>query len=237
MICNLRALGLVLAAVFMMSLVGVSSASAQTIGKITSDGPVTQIATTTGSPGSSAITGFGSKLECPKATYTGHKYNATPHELLQSGSTTATINIHYGLCNAFGLPMTVDMNGCDFVFHFTETNGANSYAITEKAVCPEGQHITVTVFSSNANHVNNKPFCHVTITENATGYTGISAIDTGNGFVDMTGTTAGIVGHKKSPTGSVLCPEETDNNMSFHIDLTGSGTNSAGEFTALSMSH
>lgn len=234
---DVQVFGLVLAAAIAISAATAASASAQTIGKITSDGPVTQIATTTGSPGSSAITGFSSKLECPKALYTGHKYEATPHELLQSGSTTATINIHYGLCNAFGLPMTVDMNGCDFVFHFTETNGANSYAITETAVCPAGQHITVTVFSSNANHVNNKPFCNVTITENATGYTGLSAIDTGNGFVDMVGTTGGIVGHKKSPTGSILCPEETDNNMLFHIDLTGEGVNAVGEQTALSMSH
>lgn len=234
MIRNLKALGFALAAVLAMVSGGASSASAQTIGKITSDGPVTQEATPTGT---NAITAFGGKLECPKAIYTGHAYKSTPHQLLESGATTATITPHFGQCTGLGFPMTVDMNGCDFVFHFTETNGTHSYAITETLECSGGNHVTITIFSSHTKHTLNEPFCHITITEPANGYTGLSAVDKTDGTIGMSGTTTGIVGHRKSPTGSILCPEETTNTASFHIDLLGVGKNSGGGATALSMSH
>ncbi len=55
MIRNLKALGLTLAAVFAMSAIAASAASAQQ-GTLTSDGPVTLYGTETGPAGSNAIT-------------------------------------------------------------------------------------------------------------------------------------------------------------------------------------
>lgn len=41
--------------------------------------------------------------------------------------------------------------------------------------CPAEQHITFTVFTLTTNHTNNKPSCHVTLTENPAGYAGFEA--------------------------------------------------------------
>ncbi|HET8862857.1 MAG TPA: hypothetical protein VFM94_06380 [Solirubrobacterales bacterium] len=122
---NVKAMGLALVAVLGMSAIVASAASAQQ-GKLTSDGPVTLTGSPTGTPDLSDFTFFGSSnSECPLYTYTGHKYNVTPHELIPSGATAITLSVSYGkFCNVGGAPMTADMNGCDFVLDIEGTTGS-----------------------------------------------------------------------------------------------------------------
>jgi hypothetical protein len=130
MIRNPKALGLALVAVFAMSAMATSAASAQQ-GELTSkpvEG-VTLIGSETGEAGSNALTAFGLRIECPQSTYTGHKYSETPHTLIPNGATTVTLTPDYKEenhnCRSFpgNFPMTVSMNGCDYVLHFGETTG------------------------------------------------------------------------------------------------------------------
>ena len=85
----LKALGLALVAVFALSAVAASTASAQQ-GTLTSDGPVTLTATETG-VGQNWFEAFAAKIECPGSTFTGHKVATTPHTPISSGATEATL--------------------------------------------------------------------------------------------------------------------------------------------------
>lgn len=233
MIRTLKALCLALAAIFTLSAVAASAATAQQ-GALTSDGPVTLtgtqtgegapvtlVGTQTGAAGSNALTAFGGKTECANAVYTGHEVNSTTNPI-PSGGSAATVTPHYGSCVSLGLPATVDMNGCDYVFDLEGTTGKGGYGVKATVICPEGKDITITIFSSSTKHTEGKPFCHITITESATGYAGLEAKNTG-GHIAITGTIAGITAHKKSPTGSILCPEETDSKVSLDQDMTIEG--------------
>ena len=240
MIRNLKVLGLALAAVLALSAVVASAAMAQkTQGELTADGPVTLIGTQTGAATDNALTAFGGETQCPNATYTGHEYNVTPHEPIDAttnaGKTTVTITPHYGSCTALGFPATIDMNGCDYVFHIEKTNVNGGYDVKSTVPCPSGQHITLTIFISSTKHTENKPFCHITITENAAGYAGLEVKTTTGGHLGITGTATGITADKKSTAGSILCPEETTNTASLKQDVTVTGKNNLGQDTALSL--
>lgn len=232
---NFRALGLALVAVFALSAVAAQAALGQ--GKLTSDGPVTLVGTQTGGTGANAFTVVGVKTECANAIYTGHQVVTTPHQFISSGTSSLTITPHYGICISQNLPSTIDMNGCDYVFHLGSTTGNGGYAINFTIVCPSGNHITKTIFTSAHNHTTNKPFCHITITENAAGYAGLEAKNTTGGHIGIIGTASNIMAHKKSPTGSILCPEEATNTASLHMDLTVTGRNSVTQDTSISLSH
>lgn len=234
MIRNLKVFGSALVAILALSAGATSFASAQ--GKLTSDGAVTQIATPTGAPSANAITAFGGEIRCLEPTYTGHKTSVTPHELIPSGSTTATITPHLGVCSALGFPATVDMNGCDLVFTFGGTLAADQYAVSVSVVCPMNQHVRVTIFSSAAKHTANESFCTMTITENAEPYAGLSTTDTTNGTLDTTGTVAGLTMDRDSPTGSILCPSGSTSAASLAVDLTVVGRNAGGGATSMSIS-
>jgi hypothetical protein len=235
---NLKALGLALVAAFAMSAVAASAASAQN-GVLTSDGPVTLRATQTGEASANSYTAFGLQSYCPEATGVGHEYNTTPHEFIESGSSTATMSpSNVGRCLGGGVfPATVDMNGCDGVYHIEETVGEDEYATREQLICPEGNHINLTLFSSESKHLESNPFCITTVTENEEGYSGLVAQDTTNGYIDVTGTIEGILIHRESPTGSILCTTGTTESGVIHVDGTGEGLNEKGRSTAVSLSH
>jgi hypothetical protein len=258
MIRNLKALGLALVAVFALSAVVASAASAQVKpGTLTSTGPVTLIGTQTAPVGEEDVTkknflsAFGGTTTCATAKYTGHKAltllqtedpETKKHELIPNDVSEITITPHYGVCNtkilASNFPTTVDMNGCDYTFDLKETTpGVDTYTVRATVICPKDKHITITIFATAAKHTSNEPFCHVTITENAAGYLGLHATDTTNGKIDITGTVAGISADKKSPTGSILCPEETTNTAELTQDVTVEGKNEAGGATTISLSH
>jgi hypothetical protein len=244
MIRNLKALGLALVAVFALSAVVASAASAQ-VGTLTSTGPVTLIGTQTPvekPTEKNVLTAFGSTTDCPNAKYTGHKYNVTPHTFIPNDVSTVTITPHYGVCTTSpgSLPTTIDMNGCDYVFHLEGTTpGVDTYTIRATVVCPVNQHITVTVFATATKHAENIPFCDLTITENAAGYLGLHATDTTNGKIDISGTITGITAHKVRLNESILCPKvaETTNEATLAQDVTIEGKNEAGGSTSISLSH
>jgi hypothetical protein len=236
MIRNAKALGVALAMVFALGAVTANAASAEP-GTLTSDGPVTLIGNTTGEAVSNAFSAFKFEVQCPSAVYTGHKYNVTPHEFLEPSSEKITVTPHFGTCAATGnFPTTIDMNGCDYVIDIGGFRGNSEWSLTTTVVCPKGNHITFTVFGNTTKHTEGKPFCHITVTENAEGYAGLVAKDTENGKVDISGTVANISADQKSPTGSILCPEMMTNEAKRTLDITLEGKNELGAATLISLS-
>jgi hypothetical protein len=249
MIGNLKALGLALVAVFALTAVAASAASAQQ-GKLTSDGPVTLKGTE--NPGTvNATTMFGFTIKCPESTYTGHAYNVTPHTLIPNGATTFTITPHYkqtlgphANCRATpgNFPVTIHMNGCDFVVHLgVTTTEPNTYGVTYDIVCPVGQEITKTIWTTDALHTANAaPFCVIHIPPQV-GLAGGHIKDTTNGTLDLNGTVEGITATRTNNTGpadthTLLCPESTTHTAKFDINITVKGTNGVGEPTAIGIS-
>lgn len=235
---NLKALGLALFAVFALGAVAASAASAQ-VGKLTSDGPVTLFGSQTGGMEKNALVAFGGETTCTKASYTAHKYNVTPHDVIPSGESSITITPNYGSCVYRNGPTawfaTYDMNGCDFALHLGTTKAANEYNTTTTIVCPVGQHITVTLFTTAAEHTAKNSFCHFTLTEKVAGYPGLIATDTKNGKVDLNGTVENITAHKKGSE-PVLCVESMNATAKIALDITLEGKDKTGAATPISLS-
>jgi hypothetical protein len=205
MMRNFKALGLALVALFAMSAVAASTASAQ-LGKITSDGPVTLKGTETGA-GQNRLTAFGTNVECPGSTYTGHKTN-TVSTALTSGETSVTIRPNYINCVQGGNPVTVDMNGCHYNFYDATTNPVGNkegtYSVKADIVGP-CTHILVTT-----------SLCTMTI-KKQTGITGAHLKNTPvPDDVDLTGTFSGI---------HAVCGFLTTSNAQLDVDVTIEGIN------------
>jgi len=241
MIRNFKALGLALVAVLALSAMAATTASAQQ-GELTSDGPVTLDITETGVAGSNALTAFGSSVECPGTTYKGHKFNVTPHELIPSGSTTATVTPQYKQpCHVSGgRQATIATNGCDFVFHVGSTTGGvpGTYGVTADVVCPVAANgIHVTVFSNTPPAAEGANLCTLEVTGGALnqGLAGAHVTNGSGGHINVAGTFNNI--HVER-TG--LCIFDgggtTTTAGQFHIDATVSGTNAGGAATAISIS-
>ena len=241
---NLKVLGLALAAMFALTAVAASVASAQQ-GTLTSDGPVKLTGSETGAAGSgaNALTAFGLRTECAGSSYTGTKVGSTT-EGVPSGAKDATIVPKYEQknCKTFPgeFPTTVDVNNCHYVVHLGETTGgvAGTYGVTFDVVCKNvGEEITVTVFTNATKHAENKPFCILHVPQQ-TGLKGAHATDTGNGHVDLTGKVEGIKAVKTNGgEDALLCAATETNTASFDIDVTVKGENAAGEETKVSISH
>jgi hypothetical protein len=239
MIRNLKALGFLVAAIA-VSAVAAASSSAQTSGKFTSEGPVTlRLIGTAGTP--ERITLFGIGIECPGSIYTGHKLNATPHVLMPSGATEITVTPHYINCAIASttLPVTVYMNGCDYVVQLNATTGgmAATYGATTSIVCPVGKKIEVAIFTNATKHGESKPFCIQSAGSQA-GLKGLHASDTGNGFIDLAGTVEGAHSEKVPIEGNPFCPLTpiTSTGGRFDLDLKVEGLNGEGAPTALAIS-
>jgi hypothetical protein len=244
MICNLKALGLALVAVFAMNALAASAASAQTQGFATSTGPFTISATETGAKGSgsNAFTAFSTKIECFGSTYVGHKVGSTA-ELIPSGSKEATITPNYNEkeCRAFvpeELDATVEPNNCDFVLHVGETTEkAGTYGVSADVVCPAGKMIHVSVWPlGTKEHLSTNRLCTYMIPEQK-GLKGAHLTNTG-GFpddIDVTGTFTNIFVKREG-----LClldgkGKETKEGK-FDIDVTAKGTTASGVNTGLTIS-
>jgi hypothetical protein len=230
---NLKTLGLALVAVFAMSAVAASTASAQQ-GKLTSDGPVTLIGTETGELFANSFTGNSGKITCPGSVFTGHKYNVTPHVAGASGETTATITPHYPKHCTAHIPFlgtrtaTVTTNGCDFVFHIGSTTGgvANTYGVTADQVCPVGKSIEVHVYCAGCSHVDTNSICTIK-TPAQSGLVG-PHVTSAPPHINIQGTFTNI---KSSESGS-LCSGETTTSQ-LHIDITVKDSKG----TSISISH
>ncbi len=236
MIRNLKALGLALVAVFAMSAMTASAASAS--GVLTSDGPVTLDGVDTGEFGSgaNALTAFGNEVECENSTYTGHKYNVTPHTFIESGESTATITPNYknGKCVAAGFPATVQTAGCDYVFHIGEVAKDNegnpisgTYEVTADLVCEGGSVVYVEAFAGESHGFR---VCTDTITSQS-GLEGTAHLTNTEGDIDLTGDFEGIVASQ-----SGLCGAGNTEEGVLHTDVTITGTNEEGGATSISIS-
>lgn len=231
MIRNLKALGLALVAVFALSAVAASAASAQQ-GVLTSDGPVTLDMTETG-VGQNATTMFGEKIECQGTIYTGHQYNVTPHMPIPGPTTTITVTPHYNNANCTAFPgptkATITMNGCDFVFHIGGTVAADRYALFADIVCPVGQQIEKHVYLAPNNE--EVSWCTYTIGPQA-GLPGGRLTTTTNGAedVDIVGAFKNIHVEKHG-----MCGAGTTNFGEWDVDLTVKGTNPGGGPTGITV--
>lgn len=235
MIRNVKALGLALIAVVVLSAVAAQVASAQ--GKLTSDGPVTLVGQVTGPVAENSFTMFGGSTICPTLNIGGHEVAVTPHKPVPDGATQITVTPHFGPCTSLGFPSTVDMNGCDLVFDLKETTVLSTYRVTVTYECDVGKHPVVTIFSSAAKHTANEPFCQLEFTPvTDPGKQNVTARNTAAGHIDITGTIEGLEAHKKSPTGSILCPSETTTAGVIHMDMTVEGRNGGGQVTGISLS-
>jgi hypothetical protein len=240
---NLKVLGLALAAVFAMSAVVASAASAQIQGFATSTGPFTLSISETGAKGSgsNALTAFESKTECFGSTYVGHKVGSTT-ELIASGSKEATITPTYNEkeCRAFSPgenEMTVETNGCDFVLHIGETTEkAGTYGLSTDVVCPTGKLIHISVWALGAKHETSNRLCTLKVPPQA-GIKGPHLTNTAGSpdDIDITGTFTNITVEREG-----LCTldgkgKETKEGK-LDVDLTAKGTTVAGVNTGLTIS-
>ena len=133
MIRSFRTLGLALVAVFAMSAVVASAASASTFHA--AKYPVTL----SGSQSSTHVfSASGTSVSCEKATFAGEA---------SADSSAVTIHPSYSGCTAFGfVGATVNTEECNYVFHSgATTNEAEQiYAGTTDITCPTGQSIKIT---------------------------------------------------------------------------------------------
>jgi hypothetical protein len=229
MIRNLKVLGLALVAVFAMSAVVASAASAGELTSTTS--PVTLISTETGAAEANQLEAFGGFTRCPGTKFTGHKYNVTPHELITTPTSTITITPDYGSCTTTlgsleNAPTTVDMGTCDFVFHIGALVSAGTYKVTGTEVCSSG-HIQVTVFSSAAHSLR---LCTLTTEAPAAGVGG-PHLTNGAGDVNISGTFASFKVVK-----SGLCGSATEEGGKLKVDATIKGFTGGGAETGISIS-
>ncbi|HET8863449.1 MAG TPA: hypothetical protein VFM94_09390 [Solirubrobacterales bacterium] len=226
MILTLKSLVIALAAALALGAVLASAAWAQQ-GVLTSEGPVTLVGTEVGGPGANAVTAFGASIECPGSIYTGHKAEVTPHELIPSGATKGTLTPHFKSCTeSGGLPVTVDMNGCDLIIEGGETIEAGKYSGTGSLLCPLGKSVQATVFSSGSHALK---LC--TISAGAQGGSGAATLTNTAGGVKVSGTITGVSGAK-----SGLCGSGSTSEGQIHFSAEVEGLNSDGEPTEISVS-
>jgi hypothetical protein len=244
MIRNLKMLGLAMTAVLAMSAVAASSASASDPAKeqgfLTTDGEtVTLDAEEIGVPGENALTAFGGKVECPGSTYVGHKLAETPHQPIPNKATTVTVKPAYVNCISNNgeseFPTTVQMNGCDYVFHIGSTtpatNKVGTYGVTADLICPAGASVQVEAFLGGSHGFR---VCNDTIPAQS-GLTGPHLTNTPG--VGITPDDVHLKGtfHSIEASQSGLCEEEETNEAELDVNITIKGTNAAGEFTAITI--
>ncbi len=232
MIRKLKTLGLTLVAVTVLGAVSAAAASAQTQGMFTTDGPsATLDVTETGGAGANGFTAPGTKVECPGTTAVGHEVGNTTKAVPNKAKAVTITPTYKGCKGTVGknsYPLTITLNGCDFVYHIGETVAANTYATTVDIVCPPGKAIVMEFFmddkhtmklcEDSINPVNNVVGPHIKSTP-------------ADDDVDITGSEA----VKVSQTG--LCGEEESEEAaaSFDVDLTVKGTNSTGGATGITV--
>lgn len=222
-----RALVLAVASAVFLAVAGSAAPAVSAQGKITSDGPVTLDGTQplVGESWLNSFTAFGSSIICPGSTYRGHK--AGTGEPIASGATTFTVSPSYVNCTAGGLPATVQLNGCDYLFHLGGTTFTNQYSVTADIVCPKEAKIHISAYSSSSHAVR---VCTTTIPPQ-TGVSGAIARSNGIGEFEITERLRFLTAER-----SGLCGSASTTSAEWHIDVTFSGTSALGSLTSVSIS-
>ena len=234
MIRNLKIFGLALVAVFAMSALVASAASANAAYWFTSDGDWTALSGSQGATPDTFTTDAGT-LSCTTATYSGSTAATT--------TTTMKLAPSYGGCTLKPLPgtATIDMNGCEYEFHAdgqTTTGGVpNGKFDTETTiVCPTTtspshvtHDITVTVVLAGVNK------CTIHIEEQNLG-TGIVLTNAGGGL-SATVSFSNIKYVQTAGTGEGKCATtSTTSNGGYSGSATISGKNTAAAATTIGAS-
>ena len=134
----IKALGLTLAAVFALSAVAASMASAEAF----HFGSTVDHTVLTGSQvGEDVFTVHGGTVKCSTASYAGTVESVT------TKTTEVTITPTYGGCKFAGIAnsATIDMNTCDFLFTAKTKEGANYEGAGHLKCTTPGDTVTVTV--------------------------------------------------------------------------------------------
>jgi hypothetical protein len=240
---NFKALGLALVAIFAMSAMYVSTASAQTKGWLTSDGPATLEGTDTVGEKSKLTFKSGGEVkgtvECHGSYVVGTK-GVTPHDefmnlglgLVTSITVAPTYKECVGKVGAASAPATVTMNGCDYVLTVGNTTVAPQYAVTADLVCPAEKVVEVHLYQNAEDKVS---ICTYTFAAQV-GKTG--GVAQNQGAVPRTVTLGGTFGGISATRhNSVLCGaklESAESQLDIHALL--QATNEAGKETDLFLS-
>jgi hypothetical protein len=189
MIRNLKVLGLALVAVFAMSALIASTASAISQGKFTAK---TYPAHIFASDTDDVFTVLGQELVCSHQTFTG---------VLAAASTDLTVTPEYTGCEnkTNKKTATVTHNECVYTFTAGTVTSATDVHGTVDIVCPIGKEIEVHVYN---NHAHTSLWCtlviptqaglKVTYTNEATGHVRIEGTEgAGNPIEGITGTAKG----------------------------------------------
>jgi hypothetical protein len=129
---NLKILGLALVAMFSVSAVGATVASAN---DFTAEENTVTLTGKKEAGTTDLLTTTAGTVNCSEPTY---------HATATTGSTAITVTPDYatdGTCTAFGLPATIDMNSCRYIFR------VNAGVTTHGSVdieCNPGDEITIT---------------------------------------------------------------------------------------------
>lgn len=228
MIRNLKALSLALVAVFAMSAVVGSPASAQQ-GELTSDGPVKLTGKDSGEKIS--LTGFEMSVTC-EGEYTIGLENETPHTFWDPSIIFVaifTIAPHYNNCEASTGETTLTMNGCDYLIHVVNDGGGGEFGTTADIVCPGSSQIEVHMYSSSSHSLS---ICTVKVPPQ-TGATGGVLKTISEGGVHKLTLKGPISGLKVTKSG--LCGSGEINNGALDVHAVIGGINKAGEPTGITV--
>jgi hypothetical protein len=234
MIRNLKALGLVLVAIFAMSAI-VASAAMAGQGELTSDGKV-KLTGTDEVESPATLGALGKTVSC-HGHYTVGNVNETPHGFLSPPVTTMTVAPDYTDCTApnpvnpsVPLTATVTLNGCDYVLHIG-TGTSPTYSGTADIVCPGSSVIEVHVYQETDTAHTKTPICTDKIGPQ-TGKTGATVTNEG-GNLKLAGTITGL----KVKQEGVLCggTKETETGTET-VSTIIEGTNEEGGATSVEIS-
>jgi hypothetical protein len=156
MIRNLKTLGLALVAVFAVSAMAASAARA-----VTDDAQLTAESFPAVFDGTqNGVLVFnreGRTMTCTTAEF---------HSEVKStdSKTTITVKPTYSGCHSniplIGVvPMTVTMNGCDYLLHLTKDTPSGTFTADTTITCPPNKEIEVHVYQDHANHTSNTSLC------------------------------------------------------------------------------
>ncbi|MFT3864758.1 MAG: hypothetical protein QM729_10840 [Solirubrobacterales bacterium] len=182
MIRNLRILGLTMVAMLAVGVVGASAASAASFHSESSETFVL------GSQSTQNVFTVNSRtFKCSTVTFTG-SFEGT------SKSTLEEIHPEYGGCEAFGLEIAINTEGCNYTFDEPSGSGSESHTGTVNLVCATGHEIEMNTASG---------VCVVTVGSQS-GLSSVTYTDEGSGSSRSVLVTANVSGISVDVSGSTL---------------------------------
>jgi hypothetical protein len=157
---NLKGLGLALVAVFALSGVVASAATAEKPAQITAESyPVSldgeQVV-------ANVLEREGRKYTCDSVFMSATATAAEPTTI----TATPTYSNCHGIILGVKFPVTITMNGCDYLLHLTgELNGAGGETFTEglDVVCTSPNQVEVHIYENHTKHTENISMCTLKI--------------------------------------------------------------------------